>query len=56
MGAQNDRVIARQRFDQAARFGNLLRIQAGRGLVQDQHVGIVDDRLGESNSLPVALR
>ena len=31
-------------------------IEAGRRLVEDQHVGVVDERLRQADALPVALR
>ena len=35
---------------------DLLGIEADRRLVEDQHLGIGDERLGEAHALPVALR
>ena len=52
--AENDRVVARQALDQRPGLDDLLRVQAGGGLVQNQDVGIVDDRLRQSDALPVA--
>ena len=39
-----------------AGLDDLLGIEAGGGLVEDQHVGIVDDGLREADALPVAFR
>ncbi len=54
--AQNNRVIAREALDQVARFVDLLGIEARGRLVQNQHVRIVDDRLGEAHALAVTFR
>ena len=54
--AEDDRVIAGELLDQLARFDDLLRVEAGRRLVEDEHVGVVDERLREADALPVALR
>ena len=56
VGAQDDGVIARERFDERPRFRDLLGIEAGCGLVEDKDVGVVDDRLCESDALAVAFR
>ncbi len=39
-----------------ARFRDLFGIEARCGLVQDKYIGIVNDRLRESDTLPVAFR
>ena len=54
--AENDGVIAGKAFDQLARFDDLFRVEAGGRLVQNQHVGIVDDRLRQPDALPIAFR
>src|SRR6266404_3121830 len=46
--AQDDRVIAGEALDELARFVDLLGIETGGGLVENQHVGIVDDGLRET--------
>ena len=56
VGREHDRVAAGERADQLAGLDDLLRVEAGRRLVEDQHVGVVQDRLGEADALPVALR
>ena len=43
-------------LDQLARLDDLLRIEAGGRLVEDQHVGVVNERLRQADALPVALR
>ena len=37
-----------------ARFVDLLGVEAGGRLVENQHVGVVDDRLRQADALPVA--
>src|SRR5882762_1369258 len=54
VGAQNDGVIAGQALDQLARFIDLLGVEAGGGLVENQHVGIVDDGLRKAYTLAIA--
>ena len=39
---------------QLAGLDDLLGVEAGGGLVEDQDVGVVDDGLGEADALPVA--
>ena len=55
VGAEDDGVVAGEAVDQLADFDDLLGIEAGGGLVEDQDVGVVDDRLGEADALAVAL-
>ena len=55
VGAEDDGVVAGERLDEVARLVDLLGIEAGGGLVEDQHVGVVDDGLGEADALAVAL-
>ena len=52
--AENDGVIAGQALDQVARLVDLLGIEAGGGLVENQHVGIVNDGLRQADALAVA--
>ena len=54
--AQHDRVVAGEAANQIARLDDLLRVEAGGRLVEDQHVRVVDDRLRQADALPVALR
>ena len=42
--------------DELAHLDDLVRVEPGRGLVQDQDLGIVEDRGGEPDALAVALR
>ncbi len=53
---KNDGVRARQALDQVAHFDDLLGIEADGGLVEDDHVGIVHQRLGQAHALLVAAR
>src|SRR5262249_53270344 len=54
VGAENNGVVARELAKQLADFDDLLRVEAAGRLVEDEDVGVVDDRLGESDALPVA--
>ena len=46
----------RELLDQLAGLDDLLRVEAGRRLVEDEHLGVVEQRLREADALPVALR
>ena len=52
--AQKDRVRAGQFFDQSTDFDDLFGIQATRRLIQNQHRGIVNERLRQAHSLLIA--
>jgi hypothetical protein len=52
--AQNDGVLAGQVFDEVASLVDLLGVKTGSGLVQNEHVGIVNNGLRQSHPLPVA--
>ena len=54
--AEDDRVIPGQAPDEIARLDNLLGIETGGRLVENQHLGIVDERLREPHALAVPLR
>ena len=54
--AEDDRVIAGQLLDELPRFDDLLRIESGGRLVEDQDIGIVNERLRQTDALPVAFR
>jgi hypothetical protein len=54
--AQDDRVVAGERGDELSRLDDLLRVEARRRLVEDEHLGIVQQRLRQTDPLPVALR
>ena len=49
-------MVAREALDQVAGLHDLLRVEAGGRLVEDQHVRVVEDRLGQADALAVALR
>ena len=55
VGAQDDRVILAEPLDQVADLGDLARIEADRRLVQDQHVRLAEQRLGQPDALAVPL-
>ena len=55
VGAQDNRVVAAQVFDEGADFNNLLGVQAHGGLVQNEHRGVADQRLGNAHALLIAL-
>ena len=44
-----------QPADRLADLANLVRIEPGRRLVEDQHVGLVQQHLGHADALPIAL-
>ena len=48
-------VLAGERPDEGADLGDLLRVQPDGGLVEDQHLGIAQQRLGQAHALAVAL-
>ena len=52
----HDDLVARHRVDQRAHFVLLVRIEAVGRLVEDQHRGIVQDRLREADAALEALR
>ena len=54
--AEDDRVVAGEAANQLARLDDLLRVEARGRLVEDQHLRVVNQRLGEADALPVALR
>jgi hypothetical protein len=53
---EHDGVVPAQALDQLAGLDDLFGVEAGRGLVQDQDVRVVEDGLGQPHALPVALR
>ena len=55
VGAQDNRVVAAQVFDEGAAFNNLLGVQAHGGLVQNEHRGVANQGLGNAHALLVAL-
>ena len=52
--AEDDGMFAGQLAQQLANLDNLFGIEPGCGLVEDQDVRVVDDRLRQSDALPVA--
>jgi hypothetical protein len=53
--AENNRISARQILDELAGFDDLLGVQSGRRLVQNQYLGVVDERLRKTDALSVTL-
>ena len=53
---QDHAVLIAQLANQRADLTNLIRIQANRGLVEDDHVRLVDDGLSDADALLVTLR
>ena len=49
-------MIAGELLDELPRFDDLLGVEAGGRLVEDEDVGVVDQRLREADALLVALR
>ncbi len=56
VSGKNDGVRAGQALDEVADFDNLLGIEADGRLVQNNYGGIMDQRLGQPNTLLVAAR
>ena len=54
VGAENDGVVAGEVLQQLADFDDLLGVEAGSGLIEDQHIGVVDDGLRQADALAVA--
>ena len=54
VGAEDDGVVAGQALDQVAGFIDLLGIEARCRLVENQHVGVVNDRLRQPDALAIA--
>ena len=55
VGREDDRRVLGEPLDEGADLENLDRIEAVRGLVEDEDLGLVQDRLGEPDTLTVAL-
>ena len=49
-------MVAAEAFDQLASLDDLLRVEASRRLVENQHLGIVQQCLGEADALPIPFR
>ncbi len=56
VSTEQDGVIAGEIPDQIAGLVDLFGIESGGGFVEDQHVGIVDDRLRQTYALAIAFR
>ena len=56
VGRQDHRALAGQLVGSGADLDDLARVEADRRLVEHQHAGVVDQRLGEADALPKALR
>src|SRR6266436_3756838 len=55
VGRKNDRLLLAHAADERAYLVLLVRIEAVGGLVEDQHFGIVDQRLSETGAVAKAL-
>ncbi len=55
VGAEDDRLGPAHFLDQLPDLHDLVGVQSGRGLIEDEHLGIVDHRLGQADALAVAL-
>ena len=56
VGAEQHGVIFAESADDFARFLDLPRVEARGGLIQQQYLGLAEQRLGETDALPVSLR
>ena len=56
VGGEDDGLLAAQLLDEVSDLDDLVRIEAAGGLVEDEHFGRMQDRLGQPNPLLVALR
>jgi hypothetical protein len=54
MSAEDDGVVAGEAADQLAGFDDLLGVETGSGLVENQDLGVVDNRLRQADALAVA--
>ncbi len=55
VGGEHDGVLAGERLDQLPHLDDLGGIEADGGLVEDEHLRVAEQRLGEAHSLPLAL-
>ena len=55
VGGKNHGVIPSQTLDQLSNLNDLSGIQSYGGLIQDEDLGLMDERLGQSHSLLVSL-
>ena len=54
MRREDHGVLSREVFNQLARLDNLFRVKPGRGFVEHQHFGVVDERLRQTHALAIA--
>ena len=54
VGREQDRLALAQLADRLADLANLVRVEPGGRLVEDQHVGLVQQHLGHADALPIA--
>ena len=55
MGAEDDGILLGQLADEGTQLQNLLGVQAHGGLIQNEHLGEAQQRLGQAYTLAVAL-
>ena len=55
VGAENNGVLLSQLADEGTHLQNLLGVQAHGGLIQNQHLGEAQQRLGQAHTLAIAL-
>jgi hypothetical protein len=55
VGREDDRAALAQLTDQGADLGDLVGVEARGGLIEDEQVGLMEDRLGEADALAIAL-
>src|SRR5262249_5182707 len=56
VGAENDGVLAGKVVDELAGLDDLLGVEAGGGLIEDQNVRVVNERLSEAHALAISAR
>ena len=56
MRGKNNGVIAGEPLDQLASLQDLVRIEAGGRLVEDQNVGVMNNRLSEGSGVMTTMR
>jgi len=54
MSGEQDGMFTAKRFNELPDFDNLGRVKANSWLIQDNNFGIVDERLGQTQTLAVA--
>ena len=53
---EEDRALLADLLQVVEELGLLVRVEVARGLVEDEDGRVVDERLGEADALPVAVR